>query len=385
MLLIKNAHILTMEEAEFENGYIVVEDDKIKDIGDMKNLTSPESSFEEVFDAKGAYALPGFIDAHCHVGLWAYGRSSDGNDGNESTDSVTPYLRAIDAIDHTDLSFKNARLAGVTTVVTGPGSANIIGGQFVALKTAGRWVDEMILKAPIAMKGALGQNPKKADKAPKTRMASAAILREALFKAREYARKQDSYEAGESSTRPERDFRLEALADVVRGRLIMQIHAHRADDICTAIRIADEFGIRLAITHCTEGHLIAPLLEEKKYPVLLGPTFGVSGKPETKNKSYELYTETEKRGVPFAIITDHDVLPIEELYLFASIAHKNGLSKMGALRGITINAARSMGLDDRVGSLAVGKDADIVIQSGKLLSLETVTEAVFINGKRRVE
>ena len=385
VMLIKNAHILTMEDKEYENGYIITDGTKIKEVGDMSQLKD-ENSFDEVYDAKGNYALPGFVEAHCHIGLWAYGHGSEGIDGNESTDPVTPHLRGIDSIDPSDKSFEKALKAGVTTVVTGPGSANIIGGQFAALKTTGRWVDEMIIKAPVAMKAALGENPKKTyggrNVSPKTRMASAAVLREALFKAREYVRKHDEYNSGESKSRPERDFKMEALSEVIRKNLVLKVHAHRADDICTAIRIAEEFDIRITIEHCTEGHLIADLIKEKNIPVMLGPTFGVSGKPETKNKSYEVYCAMEKAGVPFAIISDHDVLPVEELPLLASIAHKNGVGKDACLRAITINAAKNTGIDDRVGSIKAGKDADIVIISGELLTLDTKVEAVFINGKQ---
>lgn len=385
MLLIKNAHILTMEESEFENGYIIAEDGKIKALGAMNELNITEDRCDDVYDANGAYALPGFVEAHCHVGMWSYGHGSESADGNESSDVVTPQLRAIDSINPFDLSLSKALHAGVTTVVTGPGSANIIGGQFAAIKTGGRWIDEMIIKAPVAMKAALGENPKKAHGskgAPKTRMASAAIMREAFFKAKEYVRKQDAYLADNTKPCPEPDFKMEALAEVIRKNIPLKVHAHRADDICTAIRIAEEFDIRLTIEHCTEGHLIAPYLAEKKIPVMLGPTFGVSDKPETKNTSYEVYTEMEKAGISFAIITDHDVNPIEDLYLFATLCHKNGLSKMGALRGITINAARNTGIDDRVGSLAPGKDANVVILSGELLSLDTKVEAVFLDGRQ---
>lgn len=386
MLLIKNAHILTMEDDEYENGFLIIDGEKIHSMGEMNTLNQAESNFEKVFDAKGAYALPGFIDAHCHVGLWAEGAGAEGADGNESTDPVTPELRAIDSIDPFDRAFSDALSAGVTTVVTGPGSTNIIGGQFAAMKTGGRWVDEMILRAPVAMKAALGENPKKTfgpkGASPKTRMASAAILREALFRAKEYVRKQEAFLSGEEKNRPEPDFKMEALADVIRKKLPLKVHAHRADDICTAIRIAEEFDISLTLEHCTEGHLIAPFLAEKKIPVMLGPTFGTRTKPELKNKEYDVYCAMEKAGVPFAIISDHNELPIDELYLLASLAHKNGLSKMGALRGITINAAKNTGIDDRVGSLKPGKDANIVIQSGELLSLTTKVEAVFLDGKQ---
>ena len=386
MKLITNGHILTMQGEKYENGYIMIDQGKIYDVGDTKHLSMDAHDFESVYDAQGAYVLPGFIDAHCHVGLWAYGHGSEGSDGNETSDPIMPQLRAIDSIDPFDPSLKKALMAGVTTVVTGPGSANIIGGQFAAIKTGGRWVDEMIVKAPVAIKAALGENPKKTyggkGSAPKTRMASAALLRETLFKAKEYVRKQDAYLSGELKTRPDLDFKMEALKDLIHKKVPLKVHAHRADDICTAIRIAEEFDIRLTIEHCTEGHLIAPLLAEKKIPVMLGPTFGVSGKPETKNKSYEVYCAMEEANVPFAIITDHDVLPIEELYLIASLVHKNGVSKEGALKAITITAAQNTGIDDRVGSIAKGKDADIVVLSGELLTLETKVEAVFLNGNQ---
>ncbi len=386
MLLIKNAHILTMEDAEYENGYIIINSEKIHSLGAMEDLCEAENSFDEIYDADGAYALPGFVDAHCHIGLWAEGAGSEGADGNESSDPVTPQLRAIDAIDPFDLAFSEALMAGVTTAVSGPGSANVIGGQFAALKTGGRWVDEMIFRAPVAMKAALGENPKKTHgpqgRSPKTRMATAAILREALFKAKEYVRKQDAYLAGEETSRPEPDFKMEPMADVIRRRLPLEVHAHRADDICTAIRIAEEFDIRLILVHCTEGHLIAPLLAEKQLPLMLGPAMDCRTKPELKNKSYEVYCAMEEAGVPFAIISDHNVMPMSELYLLASLIHKYGVSRDAALRGITINAAKSIGIDDRVGSLAPGKDADIVIQSGELLTIGASVDAVFLNGKR---
>ncbi|MBQ2696885.1 MAG: amidohydrolase [Clostridia bacterium] len=386
LLLIKNAHILTMEDAEYEYGYIIADGTKIQSVGPMADLTIPENTFDEVYDAEGHYALPGFIDAHCHVGLWAEGAGSEGADGNESTDPVTPQLRVIDSIDPFDQAFSEALSAGVTTVVTGPGSTNIIGGQFAALKTGGRWVDEMILRAPVAMKAALGENPKKTygpkGNAPKTRMGSAAILRETLFKAKEYVRKQDAFLSGEEKNRPEPDFKMEAMADVIRKKLPLKVHAHRADDICTAIRIAEEFDIRLTIEHCTEGHLIAPLLAEKQVPLMLGPAMDCRTKPELKNKEYKVYCAMEEAGVPFAIISDHNVMPINELYLLASLIHKNGVSQDVALRGITINAAKNTGIDDRVGSLAPGKDANIVIQSGELLTLAAKVEAVFLDGKQ---
>ncbi|MBE7036686.1 MAG: amidohydrolase [Ruminococcaceae bacterium] len=386
MLLIKNANIITMDDQNYSNGYIIVENSTIKALGNMTELSCSETEFSELFNADGAMALPGFIDAHCHIGLWEEGAGREGNDGNESTDPVSPQLRAIDSVNHADIAFKEALAGGVTTVVTGPGSANVIGGQFAALKTAGRWVDEMVIKEPIAIKAALGENPKSVygskGHMPSTRMASASVLRETLFKAKEYTRKWDDYNKGENKERPDLDFKLEALSEVMRGNLLLKVHIHRADDIATAIRIAEEFGIKITLEHCTEGHLILPLLQEKNLPVILGPTFGSRSKPELKNMSFAIYKEFEKAGIPFAIMTDHPEIPINQLYLCAALAHQSGIKKETALAAITINAAKHVGLENRIGSLAPGKDADIVIHRGELFSLDSNIEAVFLNGQQ---
>ncbi len=384
MILIQNANILTMEGQNIKNGYIIIEGSKIHSLGDMSTLTEPAASFSEIYDAKGSYALPGFIDAHCHAGLWEEGAGAEGDDGNEDTDPILPQLRAIDAINPFDVAFSEALSAGVTTVVTGPGSANVIGGQFAAIKTAGRWVDEMVIAAPLAMKAALGENPKMVyggkKQSPSTRMATAAVLREALFEAKEYVRLWDAYEKGEEEDRPEPNFKLDALAPVIRKKMPLKIHVHRADDICTAIRIAEEFDIHITLEHCTEGHLIAPLLAEKKIPVMLGPTLGGRTKPELKNMSFDIYRVFEEAGIPFAIITDHPEIPLNRLYLCAALAHQSGVSTETALAAITINAAKNVGLSHRIGSIAPGKDADIVILSGSLLSLGSAVKTVFVNG-----
>lgn len=386
MILIKNVNIITMECQTYSNGYIIIEDNLIKDLGYMAELPYTENQFDEIFDADGATALPGFIDAHCHVGLWEEGAGQEGDDGNESTNPTTPHLRAIDSINHADIAFSEALSNGVTTVITGPGSANVIGGQFAALKTYGRWIDEMIIKEPIAVKAALGENPKRMygdnKQAPATRMATAAMLRESLYKAKEYAEKWDAYNNNESNDRPSFDLKLETLADIVRGNLLLKVHMHRADDIATAIRIADEFGIKITLEHCTEGHLIMPLLQEKKLPIILGPTFGSRSKPELKNMTFKIYKDFEDAGIPFAIMTDHPEIPIGSLYLCAALAHQSGIKKETALAAITINAAKHVGLEGRIGSLAPGKDADIVIHRGELFSLDAKIEAVFLNGKR---
>lgn len=385
MKLIKNAHILTMEEANYPNGYIIIEGSVIYAIGQMEQLHTPETSFDEVYNADGAYALPGFIDAHCHAGLWEEGAGVEGDDGNEATAPVLPQLRAIDSINPADAAFAEALKSGVTTAAIGPGSSNVIGGQFAALKTAGRWVDEMILRAPLAVKAALGENPKKSfgekNLSPATRMATAALLREALFEAKEYVGKWDDFTSGKTDERPAQSFKLEPLAEVIRGRLPLKIHAHRADDIATAIRIGEEFGIHITLEHCTEGDRLLPLLKEKKIPVMLGPTLGGRTKPELKNMNFSIYKAFEDAGVPFAIITDHPEIPLNRLYLCAALACQSGIGAETALASITIQAARNLGLEKRIGSLAPGKDADIVIHKGKLFSLDSTIEAVFLNGR----
>lgn len=387
MKLIKNAQIQTMEGQDYDNGYIIVDGCHIHSLGAMTDLSVSDDTFAEVYDAEGAMALPGFVDAHCHVGMWAEGDGIEGSDGNEMTGTLQPQLRAIDSINPADPAFAEALAAGVTTAVTGPGSGNVVGGQFAAIKTYGRWVDEMVILAPAAMKAALGENPKKAyrtqQKAPITRMATAAILREALYNAREYVRQWDEYEKN-ATDRPKPDFRMDALADVIRGKIPLKVHAHRADDICTAIRIGEEFGISVALEHCTEGHLIIPLLVEKKLPITIGPTFGSRSKPEIKNKTFAIYKTLEEAGIPFAIMTDHPEIPLNQLYLCAALACQSGISPRTALAAITINAAKNAGIDKRVGSLKPGKDADIVILAGTLFSLDAKIKAVFLNGTNRL-
>lgn len=384
MKLIKNAHIVTMEGSDFEHGYLLIDGDKIAAVGDMNDAPA---SADEIIDADGLYLLPGFVDAHCHVGMWEESIGEAGADGNEETAPITPQLRAIDAINPFDEAFENARKAGVTTVVTGPGSANVLGGQFAALKTDGICVDEMIIKAPVAQKAALGENPKASygakNQAPMTRMASVALLRETLLKAKEYARKWDTYNQNpKKEERPELDFQLESLLPVIRKEIPLKVHAHRADDICTAIRIGEEFEIRVTLEHCTEGHLIADILKDKNLPITLGPTLGSKSKPELSNLSYSVYTELEKRGVDFAIMTDHGEIPIQELYLCAMLAVRAGITKETALRAITVHAAKNAGIDDRVGSIRAGKDADILLMRGEPMTFDARIEKVFIGGKQ---
>ncbi|MBE7022371.1 MAG: amidohydrolase [Ruminococcaceae bacterium] len=383
MKLIKNAHIITMEKRDYENGYILIDGAKIAAIGSMSELLLDETKFDEVFDARGALALPGFIDAHCHIGLWEEGAGEEGADGNEEGEQILPQLRAIDGVNPADFAFSEALAAGVTAVVTGPGSGCVIGGQFAALKTCGNYLEEMLIKAPVALKVALGENPKKgaSGKFPSTRMGTAALLRETLFNAAEYVHRQEAYEKNPEGERPTPDFKNEVLAQVIRRELPLKVHVHRADDICTAIRIAEEFNICITLEHCTEGHLLLPLLAQKKLPILLGPAISNRSKPELKNKTSKIHKALADAGIPFALITDHPEQPIQTLYLTAALVHQEGVEKRTALESITINAAKAASLADRIGSLAPGKDADIVIHRGELFTLDAKIEAVFVDGE----
>lgn len=383
-MLITNVTVHTMEGVTIPNGYVAVSGDKIAKVGPMEEC--PGHWEGETLDGEQGHVLPGFVDAHSHLGMFGDAQGFEADDGNEATDPCTPHLRAIDAINPLDRCFQEARAAGVTTVLTGPGSANPISGQFAAIKTAGRWVDEMVIKAPVAMKLALGENPKcvynERHETPVTRMATAAIIRENLRKALEYAEKLEKAEADEEEDKPDYDAKLEALLPVVRGELPVHIHAHRADDIATGVRIAKEFGLKCVIVHGTEAHLIPELLEQEGIPVITGPALGDRSKPELANMTIESPAVLTLRGVKTAICTDHPEVPIQYLPLCAALAVKGGMNPEAALAAITINAAKIAGIDDRVGSLAPGKDADLVLTTGHPINLLSRVKAVFINGCR---
>lgn len=357
MLLIKNGHILTMNGAEYESGSVLVGDDgKIAAVGQLTDI--PENI--PVIDAEGRLVTPGCVEAHCHVGLDNEGMGWEGHDYNEIVDPITPQMRAIDSINPMDEGLKNALRGGVTTACTGPGSANVVGGTFAAIKLSGIRVDKMIVKEPLAMKCAFGENPKRCygqmgKKAPMTRMGVAALLRELLFKTRRYMEDQD---AGKN---PPFDMKLEAMIPVLRGELPLKVHAHRHDDILTAVRIAKEFGVKITLDHCTDGALIAGELAEEGFPSFVGPTFGGKSKIELMNKSFDTPKELYDAGVEIAIITDAPVIPLQALPMCAGLAAKSGLPMQEAWKAITINPARLTGIGDRVGSLEPGKDADIVI------------------------
>ena len=378
MLLLKNGQIHTMTQESF-SGDILIDNGKIVAVG--ANL--PANGAEEI-DLGGKFVLPGLIDAHCHIGMWEDGMGEEGADGNEMTDPITPELRAVDGLNPFDPCFKEARDAGVTTVVTGPGSANVIGGQFAALKTCGRSIEEMTLRDPIAMKAATGENPKGvyAEKkvAPTTRMAIASLFRSTMTDAIEYQKGMAKEE-----DKPDRDIAMEALLPVLSRDLTVKIHAHRADDILTGLRLAKEFNLKVTIDHCTEGYMITDVLKDRLIEqgagIIIGPLLSERSKIELKNLSFEAPRVLEEAGIPFAMMTDHPVIPIQLLPVQAGLAVREGLSEETALRSITRYAAEIVGISDRVGTLEAGKDADIAVFDGHPFDYRTHCVLTLINGK----
>lgn len=379
--LIKNARIITMSGDNYQNGCILF-DDKILYVGEEKGLES-----DKVIDASGKIVMPGLIDAHCHVGMFEDSLGFEGDDGNEDSDPVMPHLRAIDGINPFDRAFEEARCAGVTSVVTGPGSANPVGGQFAAIKTAGICIDDMIIKAPAAMKFALGENPKcvynEKDEAPVTRMGTVALIRELLIKSKDYMESLEKYnENSDENEKPEFDIKLDAMIPVLKREIPVKIHAHRADDICTAIRIGKEFDIDVTIEHCSDGDAVAPILERENVPIMLGPTLSDRSKTELKNLTFDTYKNLSDRGLSVAIITDHPEITIENLPLCAVMAVKHGMNEEKALKAITITAARNCRIADRVGSLEKGKDADIAVFTDLPTRFDAECVMTFIDGKQ---
>ena len=379
--LIKNAEIITMTGENYKNGCILF-DEKILYIGEE----IPQDA-DEIIDADGKIVTPGLIDAHCHVGMFEDSLGFEGDDGNEDSDPVMPHLRAIDGINPFDRGFADAYNAGVTAVVTGPGSANPVGGQFAAVKTYGICIDDMIIKAPAAMKMALGENPKcvynEKEEAPVTRMGTMALIRELFIKSQEYLRQLEEYEENsEDNEKPDFDMKLEAMIPVLRREIPVKIHAHRADDICSAIRIGKEFNVDITIEHCSDGDAVAPILEREQLPVMLGPTLSDRSKPELRNLTFDTYKNLSDRGLDVAIITDHPEITIENLPLCAAMAVKHGMDEKKALEAITITAAKNCRIDDKIGSLAVGKDADIAVFTDLPTRFDAVCAMTFIDGKR---
>ena len=380
MIFIKNGIINTITNGVFK-GNILIEGKKIVEIG--KEIEAPLDV--EIIDAEGKYVFPGFIDAHTHLGLWEDGMGFEGADGNEETDPITPQLNPIDGINPMDRTFEEAVQGGITAVCTTPGSANVMGGECIAIKTYGRRIDNMVIKNPVASKIAFGENPKSCygrdEKTPQTRMAIASLIRENLKKAEEYLEEIELYEEHEDHDRPEYDIKMESLIPVLRKEIPFKVHAHRADDMFTAIRIAKEFDLKLTLDHCTEGHLIVEELVEEGYPVIVGPSLSERSKIELRNLTFDTAGILSNAGAQVSLMTDHPVIPIQYLPICAGIAVKHGMKKEKAIEAITINPAKTLGIQDRVGSLEVGKDADIVIWDGCPLEIQSNVLFTIIDGK----
>lgn len=448
-MIIYNAEIYTLEQAEpIRNGYVIFDRKKILEIGSgdgwmnwMEQFgkenpdlyvrrdyaeNDEQTAATQTLDAKGARLYPGFIDAHSHLGLFDDSLNDEGSDGNEIVSPISPDLRAIDGIHYADVCFEEAKNAGVTMVAAGPGSANVVGGQFALLKTFARSLDRALVEPYVAMKAALGENPKmcygKENKAPQTRMGSAALLRGVLIEAIEYYEKKkqseekwkeyndaDKKELDDKPDRPdvfEKDMELEAMIPVIRGEKPLKVHAHRQDDILTAVRIANEFNLCYTLDHCTEGHLIADILKEeyeagqtenrglgiltdpnkpcggKLLGIIVGPIIGDRSKPELSHLTLSTAGILANEGLPVAIMTDHPCVPEQYLPLSAALAKKGGLSAQKALESITIRAAEILGVADRFGTISVGKTPDMVIMTGDPFLLDS--EVLMVIGDGRV-
>ena len=378
-MIIQNVLIYDAVHREPYVGHIRIENEKIAEIG-------PEVSRkgeEEVVEGRGLRAYPGFIDAHSHIGLDGYGGPTGGSyDYNEMNDIVCPQLRGLDSYNPQDAAIPMALAGGVTTVCTGPGSANVLGGTSLVIKLWGNSVEEAVMVPEAAMKCAFGENPKRCykEKCDSARMTTAAKLREALFLARDYMQRKEAAD-GDIAKAPRFDMKAEALIPVLKGEMPLKAHAHRADDVMTALRIAKEFHVRITLEHCTEGHLIVKALQEAKVPVAVGPTLTSASKLELINKSWETPGILAAAGIQVSIITDASVIPQEYLPMCAGLAVKAGMDSFEALKAITINPAKHLGVENRIGSLEAGKDADIVLTEGDPLFTDSVVKMVFLNGK----
>ena len=372
-MLFKNATIYTMEQDPFV-GDFRIDKGVFTEVG--KNLTANEG--EDVQDLNGLFVFPGLVESHCHLGMEETAIRFEGDDVNEITDPITPNMRGIDGCNPMDETIESALKGGVTTVAAGPGSANVLGGTFFAYKTKGNCIDEMTIQNPIAMKAAFGENPKRCykDKKIDTRMQISALLRETLEKTKEYLAKK---EAGKDVAY---DQKLEAMIPVVKRELPLKCHAHRADDILTAIRIAKEENIKITLDHVTDARSILPQIKESGFPCICGPALTHKSKFELANMSFETPNELYKAGILFSIITDSPVIPQQYLSLSAALAAKAGLPEYEAIKAITINPAKILGLDNRVGSIKVGKDADFVICTKNILDTQNEITAVYVDGKK---
>lgn len=381
MLLIKNGTIHTMAGVVYDPGSILIDNGKIIEIG--TEISRNQENTIETIDASGCWVMPGIIESHCHIGITEEKKGFEGDDCNEMMDPITPYIRAIDAINPMDSAFHNAISSGITSMMIGPGSSNVVGGQFAFIKADGRDIDKMAILSPAAMKIAFGENPKSnyngMKTVPTTRMTITAMLREELFEARRYLNEKEESEKNGDKFIPE--FRRECWLPVLRREIPLKAHAHRTDDILTAIRIAKEFDLRLTLDHCTEGHLIADEIKAAGFPAIIGPAFASRNKIEVQNMDFKTAGVLNDAGVKVAITTDHPVTRIQYLPICAGFAAKEGLGIEEGLKAITINAAEICNVADRVGSLEVGKDADIAIFSGNPMEVFTKSLYTIINGK----
>ena len=381
MLLIKNGKILTMSDKYYERGSILIKDKKIVEIGENINIDSNENY--NIIDAKNCWVMPGIIESHCHVGIQEERKGFEGNDCNEINEAITPYIRALDGINVMDSAFHTALTAGITGVMVGPGSSNVVGGQFVFIKTHGRVIDNMTVLEPAAMKVAFGENVKtnynQKNIMPSTRMSIAALLRDELFEAQKY--NQNKKKAIKNGDSFDEAFRKECWLPVLNREIPLKAHVHRADDILTAIRIAKEFNLKLTLDHCTEGHLISEEIKESGFPAIVGPSLSIRNKIETQNADFKTAGILHKAGVKVAITTDHPVTRIQDLPICAGFAAREGLGVEEALKAITINAAQICNVSDRIGSLEVGKDADIAIFDGNPMEVFTKTMYTIIDGE----
>jgi imidazolonepropionase-like amidohydrolase len=379
MLAIVNGELWTVARGRIKDGTVLVDQGKIVAVGER--LPLPEGT--EVLDAGGRIVTPGLIDAHTHLGISEEGIGFEGADYNEKSEPLTPYLRALDGINPEEMGLADAVEGGVTACTVAPGSANVVGGTVVAIKTRGTVVDRMVLRQPAGVKVAFGENPKRVyheqKKSPQTRMGTAGLLRKALLDARTYAMKRRG--AVESGEAPSPDLGLEVLVGVLERRYPLRAHAHRADDIMTALRVAEEFGVEIVIEHCTEGHKIARELAERGVPAIVGPLLSSRSKYELRDRSLATPLALHEAGVHFALMTDHPVIPVQFLPLCAGLAVREGLPEEAAFRAITLSAAEIMGLADRLGSLEAGKNADLVVWSGHPLEVRTRTDVVLCDGE----
>lgn len=375
---IYNGILETIENGRFENGYVDFENGKITAFGHLKDAAPYDG---ETLDAQGGYIMPGFMDAHTHIGISEEGMRWEGEDCNETVHPITPDMRVVDGINPLDIAIPKARQAGITSVVVAPGSTNVIGGQAAVMKLCRETnVERMILKAPCAIKCATGENPKRnygenKGRSPMTRMGTAAIFRKTMENAKRYLAKK---EKGEDVYDPE----MEALIPLLKKEIPAHIHAHRADDILTAIRLCKEFDLKLSTVHTTGGTPVIREIAEAGIVPIMGPCIGPAGKPETVGGTLAMGVQLHAAGVEFALCTDHDVIALWQLPYLCGLMMREGLCEEAAFRSITINAAKAAGVEDRVGSIAVGKDADIVVFTGHPFHFMTKTQAVFINGKR---